>query len=204
MFSLIATAVAAEPEVFPTTIYIQQYNDADADGFRDSEESLVAEMYSENNYMPKGTWTFKTFLEKYRYATSSIVDGIKQESRDTASVEVVGTSSEKHVVVFGIGNTCDIAAFTFNDADGNGLIEAENIPISGVPITLFGTDIFGNEVKSSTKSTDNSGFASWNYLIPGNYSLTMAVPEESIATTLKECTLNPKPSEVVFGNFGLK
>jgi len=204
-FVLAATAVADTTEtLYPTTISIQQYNDADADGSRDPGENLIVEMYSENNYIPKGTWTFNTFLEKYRYATGSIVDGIKQESRDTASVQVVGTSSEKHVVMFGIANTCDIIAFTFNDADGNGLIEAENIPISGVPITLFGTDVFGNEVEPSTKNTDTSGYTSWNYLIPGNYSLTMTVPEGSVATTPKECTLNPKPSEVGSGNFGLQ
>jgi hypothetical protein len=68
-----------------------------------------------------------------------------------------------------------LAGFVYVDSNNNGIKENYELPISGVKVTLNGTDIFGQSVSQST-TTDSNGAYSFGDLRPGIYKLTEFQP----------------------------
>jgi hypothetical protein len=200
-----AETVTETGELFPTSIRVQQFDDADLDGVWDSGENQIGEMNSENNLIPKGVWMFSQFGQKHWFQTVTIADGIKQDSRSTASVTVKGVTPEEHLIIFGCARLCNVIGATFKDINGNGVFDSpEDAAMPGVEIKIEGKDCFNNKIKSSVKNTDSLGNATWLDMVPGSYTLTVTVPEGSVATTSESCTLKAGPGENAFGGFWLQ
>ena len=68
-----------------------------------------------------------------------------------------------------------LAGFVYVDANNNGSMDSGEAPISGVLVTLTGTDDLGDSVSQST-NTDATGAYSFGDLRPGTYTLTETQP----------------------------
>ena len=75
---------------------------------------------------------------------------------------------------FGEG-TGSLAGSSYVDVNGNGVRDAGESGISGVIITLTGSDVNGNSV-NRTVTSDTSGNYSFTGLVAGNYTLTETQP----------------------------
>ena len=77
-------------------------------------------------------------------------------------------SAANSTVITTLGHT--ISGFVYHDADNDGVKDAGETPLSGVTVTLTGTDYNGLSVSLST-NTDGAGAYSFAYLAPGTYTL---------------------------------
>lgn len=64
-----------------------------------------------------------------------------------------------------------ISGFVYVDMDNDGIRDAGEAPIAGVPIRLTGTTLTGQSVVLNT-TTDSSGFYFFAGMAPGNYTIT--------------------------------
>ncbi len=76
---------------------------------------------------------------------------------------------------FGEVKESSLSGFVYYDANNNGLYESGETPISGVTVTLTGTDDLGFAV-SKTTPTDSIGAYSFDQLRPGTYTITETQP----------------------------
>jgi len=68
-----------------------------------------------------------------------------------------------------------ISGTVFVDADRSGVMDNGETGLSGILITLTGTDLNGNAVNLTT-TTGDDGTYSFRDLLPGTYSLTQSLP----------------------------
>jgi hypothetical protein len=68
-----------------------------------------------------------------------------------------------------------IGNYVWEDTNANGVQDDGATGISGVEVTLTGTDIYGASV-TQTQFTDPSGFYLFDNLVPGDYKLTFETP----------------------------
>src|SRR5262249_9011762 len=68
-----------------------------------------------------------------------------------------------------------LAGFVYSDNNNNGLKQSGEVGISGVTVTLTGTDDLGNSVNVST-TTSGTGAYSFTNVRPGTYTLTETQP----------------------------
>src|SRR4051812_3927911 len=71
----------------------------------------------------------------------------------------------------------DIGGRVFEDCNLNGVFDAGEEPLSGVTITLSGSDIFGHATQA-TVTTGSDGTYSFKNLEPGQYSITETQPAD--------------------------
>jgi hypothetical protein len=70
-----------------------------------------------------------------------------------------------------------ISGYVYNDVNNNGIKEAGEAPIAGVPVTLTGVDTNGNTIGSITVNTDSTGKYTFGELVAGTYTISEgAVP----------------------------
>jgi hypothetical protein len=85
-------------------------------------------------------------------------------------------SGTAHVTPTVVTATSSLSGVVFDDtADNNGIQEAGESGLSGVTVTLTGTDLFGNKV-SLTTTTDSNGFYHFTGLVAGTYTITETPP----------------------------
>ena len=72
----------------------------------------------------------------------------------------------------------DPHGFVYIDSNNNGIRDAGEVGIPGVPVELsgFGVDVFGNVVTPQTVFTDQDGFYRFANLSPGQYTITETQP----------------------------
>ena len=76
---------------------------------------------------------------------------------------------------FGYTGTSALSGSVYVDQNNNGVINGGEPPIPGTPITLAGTDIFGNSYTATT-ATLADGTYSFGHLVPGTYKITETQP----------------------------
>lgn len=70
-----------------------------------------------------------------------------------------------------------LSGSVYVDADDDGVFDAGEAPITGVTLTLTGTDFLGNPVPAgTTTSTSGGGFYQFANLLPGTYAVTETQP----------------------------
>ncbi|MGH7177144.1 MAG: SdrD B-like domain-containing protein, partial [Tepidisphaeraceae bacterium] len=70
---------------------------------------------------------------------------------------------------------CSLSGFVYQDLNNDGLVDFGEREITGVQITLTGTDVNGNPVNMVTQ-TEGAGFYMFSGLIEGTYTLTETQP----------------------------
>ncbi|MBK8192270.1 MAG: carboxypeptidase regulatory-like domain-containing protein [Lewinellaceae bacterium] len=75
-----------------------------------------------------------------------------------------------------------IGNFVWDDQNGNGIQDGGEPGISGVTVTLTGTDQMGNPVTQTT-TTGSNGEYSFDDLVPGTYKITFTTPAGGYVTT---------------------
>lgn len=69
-----------------------------------------------------------------------------------------------------------IAGHVYHDVNNNGVRNGGEAAISGVTITLTGTDLYGNVVSATTAVTSGAGAYKFDNLAPGTYTVTETHP----------------------------
>ncbi len=140
--------------------------------------------YSFGNLRP-GTYTVTETTQPTGYfdglETAGTINGTPTGS--TATNEnitniVIGAGQSSINNNFGELEPASISGFVYGDADNDGTKETDENGISGVEVTLSGTDDLGNAV-SATATTDGTGAYSFTGLRPSNasgYTLTETQP----------------------------
>lgn len=136
--------------------------------------------YTFNNLVP-GTYKL-TFTTPANY-TATAPDRGGNDAIDSDADQTTGMTVNE-VLVSGENNTTYDAGFfrpaslgnyTWEDTNANGIQDSGEPVISGVVVTLSGTDGLGNAVAATT-TTDASGLYLFNNLLPGTYKVTFTKP----------------------------
>ena len=93
--------------------------------------------------------------------------------------ETDATNNDATAVTTVDPQTASIAGVVYVDADDDGIQDAGEDGISGVTITLTGTDILGNTV-NQTATTDANGAYQFDNLADGTYQVTQTQPNNFI------------------------
>ncbi len=101
--------------------------------------------------------------------SSAILDGVRLNADQCVTVNVAGTSGEKHTIIFGNYRNATKSGVKFHDLNANGVRNAGEPVLSGWTIKLDGTDGMGNTVSKST-TTDVNGKYSFS-VPPGTYKV---------------------------------
>jgi hypothetical protein len=94
-------------------------------------------------------------------------------------VAVVNAPSACSPIPASIGN------FVWHDVDADGVQDPGELGIPNVPVTLTGTDIYGNPVTDNA-TTDPSGEYLFDNLVPGSYKLTFGTPSGYVPTDVDQ------------------
>jgi len=123
-------------------------------------------------------------------------------------------SSGQYIVTVTDANDCSavdtaylfVAACTggkiWNDTDRDGCKEGGELGMGGVELSLSGTDIWGNAISATTTSAINGEYIFEN-LPPGNYQVTMAVPDGFTLSPPNACTDDFSDSDFDANGVGL-
>jgi hypothetical protein len=113
----------------------------------------------------------------------------------TTPATLPGGSSDQSID-FGFYQPVTIGNYVWNDANDNGIQDAGESGISGVTLTITGTDGAGNSVTGTT-TTDATGMYSFTEA-PGTYTVSVTTPSGYAPTTTGQGTTatdsNPSPS----------
>ena len=91
-----------------------------------------------------------------------------------------------------------IAGNVYHDANDNGVKDAGEAPISGVTVTLTGTDDYGNPVNMTATTT--GGAYKFDNLAPGNYTVTETHPNTWMDGKDTVGVFGPAPGSGTAGN----
>ena len=89
----------------------------------------------------------------------------------TAEITLAGGEHNKTIDQGVVYLLAQLGDHVWNDANGNGLQDAGEAPISGFKVSLTGTDVYGNAVTAETV-TDANGLYLFDNLVPGTYQVT--------------------------------
>ncbi len=111
------------------------------------------------------------------------VDGTPSVGSQTGSVQgasvsdiVLAAGDEAEQYNFAKATPSSIAGSTYLDHDKDGVFDKDDTALSGVTVTLTGTDIHGNPVER-TQQTSSDGSFLFDNLTPGTYDLAGEQPE---------------------------
>ncbi|GLI39271.1 hypothetical protein GHYDROH2_27720 [Geobacter hydrogenophilus] len=94
-----------------------------------------------------------------------------------AQVDLAANFSSNETIDFGFFTPCtgSIGDFVWNDLNHNGVQDAGEPGLSGVPVTITGTNIYGTPV-NMTVNTNTSGMYQFTGLCQGTYTVTVPTP----------------------------
>ncbi len=119
----------------------------------------------------------------YAYTQYFVGSGANAGTDSNANPAAGGKSGPITLISGQTDNTWDaglyqpsaLSGYVYVDANNNGIKETGEAPISGVTVTLTGTDGLGNPVTLTT-TTDSNGYYSFPNLVPGTYTITETQP----------------------------
>ena len=122
------------------------------------------------------------------------------QNGEIANITVIsgGTTTSLDAGLFLRGSVGD---FVWLDANGNGIQDAGETGIAQIPVSLAGTDGFGQAVLRNIV-TDDNGYYLFDGLVPGNYNITFSFTDPYNAT-LPNATNDDKDSDLISGPVSL-
>jgi len=166
---------------------IQLYKDTDGNGVLDSGDTLVTSQVTDSTGayvftgLSAGTYFVKE-VQKSGYIETAPASGLYTVNATSGAYTGLDFDNYKSTgsCSCGCGGTLqtakgDLEGSVFLDKDGDGNFDSNEGGISGVKITLTGTDLLGNTV-TKTATTDRNGHYEFDGLIAGNYTLTETQP----------------------------
>ncbi|MFQ5820134.1 MAG: collagen binding domain-containing protein [Candidatus Heimdallarchaeota archaeon] len=203
----------------PADICGEKFEDIDGDGVCDAGEPRVAgvtitlsgtdgmgnPVTQETTTNSNGEFCFSDLIPGTYTVTETIPIGWVNST--STSIELITLiSGEGAFVEFGNLRPAQINGYKFEDLDGDGEYDAGEPGVTGVTITLSGTDGMGNPVTRDT-TTDATGYFYFMDVWPGVYTVTETVPDGYVASTPIESGPHTLVSDdvlvlgYVFGNF---
>jgi len=202
------------PAFAPPTLNVLKFLDTNANGIRDSGESLIPWNVSitdptgvTNDYItpvsiaaePSGIYIITEALPSGWVESVVYVDGVSKGAVNPINVTVVGTNKENHTVLFGDFMTANVSGTKFIDLNGNGVKDnGEGCPVApdvnnpgceGVTVKLDGINGMGAVVNLTT-TTDANGDFQFTGVVPGTYTITVVEPSEFICSYPSTCSYN--------------
>ena len=140
-------------------------NDSDAEG-----DALVAELVSATS---NGEILFNAD-GSFTYTPDGNLVG-----RDTFTYQVTagGQVSRVATVTLNIGDLTpsSLAGYVYVDANNNGIKEAQELTLGGVTVDIVGTNLLGESVRMSTKTSSDGGYG-FDGLLRGEYTVIERQP----------------------------
>ncbi len=183
-------------EFFPPEITVRKFEDLNGNGIWDPGEPEIGvdELingggwpYNFTEPVDGGTVT-NTFYTPYTHVagipgaytaceshlagwgqSAAYLDGVKLDANECVTANVIGTSGEKHTIIFGNFRYATKSGMKFEDLNGNGAKDAGEPGLPDWTITLNGTNGLGNPISKSVL-TDASGSYSFS-VPPGTYTV---------------------------------
>ncbi|MEZ4910063.1 MAG: SdrD B-like domain-containing protein [Saprospiraceae bacterium] len=134
-----------------------------------------------------GAYAFDNLAPGNYTVTLSVPDGynlsLPNNGNDDTDSDFIGTTMNVTLVSnqsvsnidAGLYRNASIGDFVWEDSNANGIQDTGETGISNVTLTLTGNDGAGNAVTLST-TTDTNGAYAFDNLAPGNYTVTLSVP----------------------------
>lgn len=185
--SLIGTLVGRKPVVAETvgTLALIASNDADADGVIDplsadehpvaaAEITLAGANLTQELETDEAGFAEAIQLPIGTYAVSAFVGG-EQVSVEPTSISVAPDERDVQLALNTAGKQLGgVYGFAYEDSDGNGSIDATDVPVAGATASLSG----GAEERTTT--TDDKGRYEFGGLEPGQYAVRIGVPTDEL------------------------
>ena len=111
------------------------------------------------------------------------------------SVNISLQVDQTTTVNFALRPRASIAGKVFHDTNNNGVQDAGEASIAGVTVTLDGT--------GQTRTTAGDGSYSFDQLLPGNYSVSVSVPDGYVNTTSTTVSCNLSAGSTCTAHFGI-
>ncbi len=111
------------------------------------------------------------------------------------SVNISLQVDQTTTVNFALRPRASISGKVFHDTNNNGVQDTGESGIAGVTVTLDGT--------GQTRTTAGDGSYSFDQLLPGNYSVSVTVPDGYVNTTPTTVSCNLGAGSVCTANFGI-
>jgi protocatechuate 3,4-dioxygenase beta subunit len=181
----------------PAEIFGYKFDDLNGNGIRDEGEPGVpgvtislegttgmGDPVSESTTTDGSGYFEFTDLAPGTYWVNETVPAGSEPSTTISEGPIVLVSGDSVDLSWIFGNyvPAEIIGYKFEDLNGNGMWDEGEPGVSGVPISLEGTDGMGNPVSDST-TTDVSGYFEFTDLAPGTYWVNETVPAGSEPTT---------------------
>jgi len=213
VFGQTATANLAVTVGPPASISGTVFNDIDLNGTQSGSEfgigAVKIDLYDSTgttliatiNTTSSGSYSFTNLAPgDYLVVETDLAGYVSTTSNSFSATISAGGSATVNFGDYRLPNTTlsSITGTVFNDANGNGLQDAGEAPLSGVTVELrnnAGTVI-------ATTTTNASGGYSFMNLSAGMYSVTETDPAGYVSTTLNKVTVNLSAGTTAMVNFG--
>lgn len=151
-----------------------------------------------NNLLPGQYRVFTQINPGFGYSPRSVqVDTTRDNDSENGLITGLALCSGQawsHVgtAVFAYASVGDKV---WEDTNGNGIFEPGEPGISGIMVSLNGTDVFGNNVAEITETNAN-GLYRFQALTPGTYSVSLAQAADYMASPLQQGNDNTADSDI--------
>ncbi len=124
-----------------------------------------------NNLIDKGeTWTY-TWSTSAPNVSGAWTNTVVATGKDDEN----NTDTDTATATINVLQPASLSGYVYLDANNDGTFQGTESPISGVTVTLTGTDDLGNPVSAST-TTNSVGYYEFTGLRPGTYTITETQP----------------------------
>ncbi len=127
--------------------------------------------------------------------TVSVTPPAGHDCTTSCSVNISLQVDQTTTVNFSLRPRASIAGKVFHDTNNSGVQDAGEAGITGVTVTLDGT--------GQTRTTAGDGSYSFDQLLPGNYSVSVSVPDGYVNTTPTTVSCNLTAGQTCTANFGI-
>ncbi|MEZ4910062.1 MAG: SdrD B-like domain-containing protein [Saprospiraceae bacterium] len=133
--------------------------------------------YTFGNLIPSTYSIVLSIPDRYHLTKPFNSSSTKDSNFETSSINniILTTGSNENSIDAGLFRYASIGDFVWEDSNANGIQDTGETGISNVTLTLTGNDGAGNAVTLST-TTDTNGAYAFDNLAPGNYNVTLSVP----------------------------
>ena len=186
---------AGEPGIAGVTVMLLDSNNQPA---KDADGNLVPAATTDANgmYMFANLKPGVSYVVMFTKPTGFVTTEPDKDGDDTKDSDISTSTNKSPIVILSSGEynqtidagyfeNASIGNYAWVDCNQNGIQDESGAnALPGVPVTLTGTDGFGNPVGPVTKNTDAAGNYNFINLVPGTYTIKFGYPTTPLQIAL--------------------